>query len=200
MSVTQRAAPARLFAPGVSGEPAAPATSSPPLPDAAGPCGDVMEGASGVGLTSRPDLRAEGRPRQMLYGAIDIHKPLFQAAVLVAETGEMYESRFAAGSLSKDHHTYAGRSSKQHNTLIATRVPTMLQTPAPSSAAAAAGRDRPSHARSPAAAITSSPPKRPDLQALSCITCASQTAPTIGDSFQRAPNATGRPAVCPCGE
>jgi hypothetical protein len=32
----------------------------------------------------------------MLCGAIDLHKQLFQAAVLDPETGELSESRFAA--------------------------------------------------------------------------------------------------------
>jgi transposase len=36
------------------------------------------------------------RPRVMLYAAIDIHKRLFQAAVLESETGEVSQERFAA--------------------------------------------------------------------------------------------------------
>src|SRR5919201_7083907 len=38
----------------------------------------------------------ERRPRGMLYAMIDIHKHVFQAAVLEAESGELVEERFPA--------------------------------------------------------------------------------------------------------
>jgi hypothetical protein len=44
---------------------------------------------------SRPNLRREGRPREMV-APIDIDEPVFQAAVLDAESGEFEERRFVA--------------------------------------------------------------------------------------------------------
>src|SRR5436189_4873790 len=56
-------------------------------------------GCSGGGLQwaalgSWPNFRHEGRPRQMLYAGLDIHKAVFQAAVLDPDSGELSESRF----------------------------------------------------------------------------------------------------------
>src|SRR5204862_345708 len=45
-------------------------------------------------LGSWPNFRHEGRPRQMLYAGLDIHKAVFQAAVLDPDSGELSESRF----------------------------------------------------------------------------------------------------------
>src|SRR5438876_892171 len=55
---------------------------------------DVVEGASGAAVGSRPNFRHEGRPRQMLYAGIDIHKAVFQVVVLDPDSGELSESRF----------------------------------------------------------------------------------------------------------
>src|SRR5206468_7665966 len=57
-------------------------------------------GCSGGGLQraavgSRPSFRDEGRPRQMLYAGIDIHKAVFQVVVLDPDSGELSERRFA---------------------------------------------------------------------------------------------------------
>ena len=53
-----------------------------------------MEGPPRAAVGSRPNFRYEGRPRLMLYAGIDIHKAVFQAAVLDPDSGELRESRF----------------------------------------------------------------------------------------------------------
>src|SRR5439155_9046193 len=61
------------------------------------PALDVMGGASGrdrFAASSSPI--DEGGPSKMVYAAIDIHKRVFQAAVLDAETGELVQERLPA--------------------------------------------------------------------------------------------------------
>src|SRR5206468_7565713 len=56
--------------------------------------GDVVEGPPRAAVGSWPNFRHEGRPRQMLYAGIDIHKAVFQVVVLDPDSGELSESRF----------------------------------------------------------------------------------------------------------
>ena len=61
------------------------------------PALDVMGGASGRDRFAASSTRIdEGGPSKMVYAAIDIHKRIFQAAVLDAESGELVQERLPA--------------------------------------------------------------------------------------------------------
>ena len=58
--------------------------------------GDLMKGGLPASDDVREICRIERRPIAMVYAAIDIHKSVFQVAVLDRESGELREQRFTA--------------------------------------------------------------------------------------------------------